>query len=267
MTSAHARPRPRADGRRAARLRLLVIALAPVAVLAPLAAFASGVTHHTVTVSHGSHKSTTRNAGSGNTGSGKAVPAVAASRLMWSKSFNPALALLSNYTKSGSTTAGFLALPLSYHTLASQEATATATFRTRWVDVKALLDGPNISQQGLSIQPSQFKLQIMHGATPASHRGNCHLQGATGHELAFGPSVDVADGRWHTITCVKFPDTRHGTEVLVIVDGVAGKPGWSSSPIGNIEPTGMLRLGGRSTLASSDSLDGWISSLQFWLAG
>jgi len=261
MTSPHARPRSRAGRPRPARLRLLVIALAPVAALAPLAAFASSPTLHNGSVSHASHKSTTRSV------SGPASSAAAVNRLMWSKTFSPALALLSNYTKARTSSAGFLALPLSYHTLAGQEATATARFRTRWVDVKAVLDGPNIAQQGLSIQPSQFKLQIMHGATPASHRGNCHIQGTTGHELAFGPDIDVADGNWHTITCIKFPDTAHGTEVLVIVDGVAGKPGWSSTPIGNIEPTGMLRLGGRSTLASSDSLDGWISSLQFWLAG
>jgi len=258
MTSAHARPRSKAGRPRSFRLRMLVIALAPVAALAPLVAFAASPTHHT---SHASHKGTTKVPSAG------ASTKVAVNHLMWSKGFSPALALLSNYTRTRTSTAGFLALPLSYHTLAGQQATATATFRTRWVDVKALLDGPNISQQGLSIQPSQFKLQIMHGATPASHRGNCHIQGTTGHELAFGPNIDVADGRWHTITCIKFPDTRSSTEVLVIVDGVQGKPGWSSTPIGNIEPTGMLRLGGRSTLASSDSLDGWISSLQFWLAG
>jgi hypothetical protein len=261
MRSSHAGPR--AGRRPSARLRLLVVVLAPVAALAPLAAHAAGTDHTTVTAGTVTHASTAHGAVSG----AAKASSTTIRRLMWSRSFNPALALLSNYTKARTTQAGFLALPYSYHTLGSQEAVATATFRTRWVDVKALLDGPNISQQGLSIEPSQFKLQIMHGATAASHRGNCHIQGTTGHVLAFGPNIDVADGKWHTITCTKYPDSRHGTEVVVVVDGLAGKPYWSSTPIGNIEPTGLVRLGGRSTLASSDSLDGWIQSLEFWLAG
>ena len=53
----------------------------------------------------------------------------------------------------------------------------------------------------------------------------------------------------------------------MIVDGVAGHAAWSRTPIGNVKPTGALRLGGRSSLASSDSLDGWISSLSYWLLG
>jgi len=264
MRSSHARPPSTARGRRPRRLRVLVLVLAPAAVLAPLVAQAGGLAHNTVTSSTLSHsRSTAHNTLSGRAG----APLGTTKRLVWRRTFNPALALLSSYTKAHSSTAGFLALPDSYHTLASQEAVASATFRTRWVDVKALLDGPNVSQQGLSVEPEQFKLQIMHGTTPASHRGNCHIAGATGHVLAFGPGIDVADGGWHTITCTKYPDGQHGTEVVVTVDGVAGRPYWSSTPIGNIEPTGPVRLGGRSTLASTDSLDGWISALQFWLAG
>ena len=45
------------------------------------------------------------------------------------------------------------------------------------------------------------------------------------------------------------------------VDGVIGRPYWCSTPIGNIRPAGLVRLGGRSTLAGIDSPDGWISSV------
>jgi hypothetical protein len=187
------------------------------------------------------------------------LPATAASG--WSRTWSPPLALLVH-----GTTAGYLALPLSMATLGSQKATATATFRTNWVDSRALKDGPNIAQHGLSSEPAQFKLQIAHGSLPSSHRGDCHLQGTTGHVLAYGPAIDVADGKWHSITCVKYPDTASGTQVVVFVDGIAGKPKWSHTPIGAIRPAGLLRLGGRSALASTDSLDGWISKVAFTLA-
>jgi hypothetical protein len=249
---------------RSSRLRLLVVVLAPVAVLAPLVAQAAAPTHNNIPASTTGHTSAVVH---------HAVPAkakaaaVTSKHLAWSRSWSPSLALLSDYSKSQPSSAGFKALPLSYHTRSWQLGEATATFKTRWVDVKALVDGPNISQQGLSIQPEQYKLQIMHGATPASHRANCHISGTTGHVLAFGPSIDVADGRWHTVSCIKYPDTAKGTKVVVIVDGIAGKAAWSRTPIGDVLPTGEIRLGGRSAKASSDSLDGWIRSVGFWLAG
>jgi hypothetical protein len=189
------------------------------------------------------------------------LPLSATAASGWSRTWTPPLALLVQ-----GNTAGYLAVPLSMATLGSQKATATATFRTNWVDSRAVTDGPNVAQHGLSTEPAQFKLQIAHGPLPGNHRGDCHLQGKTGHVLAYGPAIDVADGEWHSITCVKYPDTASGTKVVVIVDGVAGTPKWSHTPIGNINPVGPVRLGGRSTLASTDSLDGWISKVAFTLA-
>ncbi len=235
-------PVPRAS--RSRRGRLVVVVLAPLLVLAPLSAWAVGSS----TVSSPSHHV---KKAAGNVAAGSA----------WSRSFSPPLALLVH-----GTTAGFVSLPLSMSAAGSQKATATATFRTSWVDVRALKDGPNIAQQGLSIHPPQFKLQIAHGPRPSDHRGDCHIEGATGHVLAVGPNIDVADGRWHTITCIKYADTAKGTKVVVIVDGVAGKPKWSSTPIGSIRPVGGVRLGGRSAVASTDSLDGWIKRVGFKLS-
>jgi hypothetical protein len=176
----------------------------------------------------------------------------------WGYAWAPPL----NLTVHG-TRAHFVSLPQAMASRANQKIVSTARFRTSWVDVKALKDGPNIAQQGLSIHPPQFKLQIGHGPRPSDHRGDCHIAGATGHVLAYGPRIDVADGRWHTITCIKFPDSAKGTEVIVIVDGVAGAPKWSQTPIGAVKPVGPVRLGGRSALASTDSLDGWISKLTY----
>ena len=176
----------------------------------------------------------------------------------WGHAWKPPLDL----TVHGSV-ANYVSLPESMASLAAQKVVSTATFRTNWVDVKALTDGPNIAQQGLSVSPPQFKLQIAHGPNPTDHRGDCHIAGATGRVLAYGPRIDVADGKWHTIICIKYPDTATGTKVVVIVDGVAGKPKWSRTPIGDVQPVGAVRLGGRSARASTDSLDGWISRLTF----
>ncbi|MFI5099192.1 MAG: hypothetical protein ACHQE5_01550 [Actinomycetes bacterium] len=254
-------PVPRA--RRSHRGRLVVVALAPLLVLVPLSAWAVG----SATIASPGHHVKKTSATSAHVkkaaGTGqhvKKAAGTAAAGRTWSRSFAPPLALLVH-----GKTAGFVSLPLSMSALGSQKATATATFRTNWVDVKALKDGPNVAQQGLSIHPPQFKLQIAHGPRPSDHRGNCHIEGATGHVLAVGPNIDVADGKWHTITCVKYPDTAKGTEVVVIVDGVAGKPKWSRTPIGDIRPVGGVRLGGRSSVASTDSLDGWIQRLSFRL--
>jgi hypothetical protein len=261
MGTQHARYRA-ARPWQSARVRLLIVVLAPAFVLVPFVANAGSITHNKSPLSTASHTSPTVH----NSLPSKAT-VTTTKRLMWARTFSPPLSLLSNYRSCCKSSAQFLALPTSYHAKGSQIAVATVTFRTNWVDVKALVDGPNISQQGLSVQPQQFKLQIMHGATPASHRANCHVAGATGHVLAFGPSIDVADGRWHTVTCTKYADTAHGTKVVVTVDGIAGPARWSARPIGAVKPTGEVRLGGRSSLASSDSLDGWIQSLGYWLVG
>jgi hypothetical protein len=245
---------PRSTGTR--RHRLLLIVLAPALVLLPMSAWANSHTSH---LSHVAHlNQAAKQSQAARQGQPGTQTDAATKGARWSRSWSSPLALLVHGRR-----ADFVSLPVTMFALGSQQAVASATFRTNWVDSLALRDGPNVAQQGLSIQPQQFKLQIMHGATAASHRGNCHVAGATGHVLAFGPSIDVADGRWHTITCIKYPDGVNGTKVLVIVDGVAGKPRWSGSPIGDVRPTGAVRLGGRSSLASTDSLDGWISRLSF----
>jgi hypothetical protein len=272
MSGRHSRPvasTPRVRGR--GRARLMIVVLAPALVLAPLAAWAAN--GHVAKAKHGASahhkagvakatKTTTTTAKTKTTVKTAATAVTAAAAVAphsWARSWSPALALLIKST----TKVGYTSLSLSMHAGANQKAVATARFKTNWVDTRALKDGPNVMQQGLSIQPMQYKLQVMHGPNPSDHRANCHIQGTTGHILAFGPRIDVADGRWHTITCVKYADTARGTKVVVYVDGVAGPVKWSKTPIGNVLPTGLVRLGGRGPTLSSDSLDGWISKASF----
>ena len=249
MHGAHAAPPT--PKRTSKRKRLMVVILAPAVVLLPLTAQA------TIGKAAKPQKAVVATA-KVTKPAAKVTKSVATLPGRWRKSWSPALDL----TVVGAQ-ANFVALHKSMASLANQKVVSTATFRTNWVDVKALTDGPNIAQQGLSVSPPQFKLQIGHGPNPSDHRGNCHIAGATGHILAYGPRIDVADGQWHTITCIKFPDTARGTKVIVIVDGVAGTPKWSHTPIGDVVPVGAVRLGGRSSRASTDSLDGWVSKLNF----
>lgn len=237
-------PRTAVRGHLPTRIRLLVAGLSPLVVLLVLLVLL------TVTTGTASAASPSR----------PSDPV-----LVWANSWTPPLPLLSDYRKCCPSSAGFLALPDRLDVLASQRASATTTFMTRWVDWRAEIDSPNIAQQGLYNDVGQFKLQIGHGPGPAEHRGQCRVKGRTAAVLAVGPAIDVADGGWHTITCIKSADTATRTTVTVVVDGVAGSPKVSTKPVGDVHPPGALDLGGRSAVASSDSLDGWISSIEFWL--
>ena len=224
MSARHSRTAAPGHGRR--HLRLLVVALAPLVVLAPLTALA---------------------ASSGGT---------------WSRSWTPPLALLSSYSSKSTSTAGFKAVAYSIVATAGQRLVVTTRVKTRWVDTKATVDSPNILQEGMYGSSAQVKLQIGHGAKASAHRAQCRVAGAGGSVLATGPAIDVADGAWHTVKCAKSPDSGGRTKVVVTVDGVAGAATYSSKPIGRVAPPGKLDLGGRSTVASTDSLDGWIRSVK-----
>src|SRR5438045_9458679 len=112
--------RPAVVRRPIGRLRLLVVGLAPLAVLPPLTALAAST----------------------------GIVATSSSTV-WSRSWNPALALLSSYSAKSTSTAGFLALWHPIVASGAQRLTVTVQVRTRWVDSKATVDSPNILQEGL----------------------------------------------------------------------------------------------------------------------
>lgn len=211
----------------------MIIVLAPLLVLVPLSAWA---------------------AGTGATG------AAAFTGTSWSSSWSPPLSLLVQGSNEQ-----YKSLSTSFDAGAQQKATLTVRFRTDWVDTRARTDSPNVVQQGLYAEASQVKVQIQRGSTPASHRAQCRIAGTTGSVLATGPAIDVADGAWHTVECVKSPDGPGRTQVVVVVDGQVGAAAYSTTAIGNVQPGGAVRLGGRSSTASSDALDGWMSRLAWRL--
>jgi hypothetical protein len=115
-----------------------------------------------------------------------------------------------------------------------------------------LADGANVLQKGYSVGGvSQFKLQVDHRLGHPS----CVLTGRTGRIYRVEPRIDVADGRWHTLTCI-----RSGPRLTLVVDGVARA--WVSIPprlfIANTEP---LRVGGKGPAQGNDQFAGEIDNV------
>ncbi len=239
----HRTPRSRLHGRR----RLLIVVAAPLAVLVSLSAWAATVApapHHSV-------KAHTRAA---------TTLAVRYSHT-WSPPFNEP----SNYRPCCPSKAVFTTLPFSMNVYGNQEAVLTVRMRTNWIDIKALDHTPNIIQQGRYVQATETKISIHSGPKPMDHHAQCRIAGSSGGVInAQGPkSIDVADGNWHTITCIKFPDTTAGSSVQVIVDGVAGPVFHISHLIGNMINTGAVDLGGQGPTANKDSIDGRYISVSY----
>jgi len=181
-----------------------------------------------------------------------------ASTVRYSRTWSPPLNLASNYRPCCKSSARFTTLPFTMNVAGNEEAVLTVKMHTNWVDTKALTYTPNIIQQGRYVKPIEFKISIHSGRRPADHRAQCRVAGAGGTVTnAQGPAgVDVADGYWHTITCIKFRDGSHGTDVQVIVDGRAGPLTRSRTPIGNVISNDPVDLGGQGPVANKDSIDG-----------
>jgi hypothetical protein len=141
---------------------------------------------------------------------------------------------------------------------ASQTGTLSISMRTNWVHTRATKDSANIVQAGLYNDANQWKLQIKK-TWSHTHPAQCRVKGSAGAVMADGPAIDVADGAWHRIVCVKSADQGSTTTVQVFVDGVGGKV-YQVSRIGDVKPARVPTIGGRSTQPSSDSLDGWVDA-------
>jgi hypothetical protein len=115
-----------------------------------------------------------------------------------------------------------------------------------------LSDGANVVQKGYSVGGvSQFKLQVDHRLGHPS----CVITGRTGRIYRAEPWVDVADGRWHDLTCA-----RANNRLTTIVDGVPRA--WVRVPrrlsIANAEP---LRVGGKGPAQGNDQYAGEIDNV------
>jgi hypothetical protein len=115
-----------------------------------------------------------------------------------------------------------------------------------------LADGANVVQKGYSVGGvSQFKLQVDHRLGHPS----CVIAGNEARIYRAEPPLDVADGRWHDLACIRDAD-----RLTIMVDGlerasVAVPPTLS---IANSEP---LRVGGKGPNKGNDQFAGEIDNV------
>ena len=108
-------------------------------------------------------------------------------------------------------------------------------------------EGANVLQKGYSIGHSQFKLQV----DGVRGRPSCVLVGVASSRIyAAIADRSVANGRWHTVDCV-----RDGASLTVSVDGVlAGSVSLPTTlSVYNDDP---LRVGGKGSSANNDQFNG-----------
>jgi hypothetical protein len=115
-----------------------------------------------------------------------------------------------------------------------------------------LADGANVVQKGYSVGGvSQFKLQVDHRQGHPS----CVIASNRGRIYRAEPVLDVADGKWHNLACV-----RSATRLKIVVDGV--ERAWVALPpglsIANAEP---LRVGGKGPSKGNDQFAGEIDNV------
>jgi hypothetical protein len=115
-----------------------------------------------------------------------------------------------------------------------------------------LADGANVVQKGYSVGGvSQFKLQVDHRQGHPS----CVITGNRSRIYRAEPRLDVADGTWHDLTCI-----RSSARLTTVVDGVARA--WVALPVGlsiaNAEP---LRVGGKGPGRGNDQFAGEIDNV------
>jgi concanavalin A-like lectin/glucanase superfamily protein len=115
-----------------------------------------------------------------------------------------------------------------------------------------LADGANVLQKGYSVGGvSQFKLQVDHRLGHPS----CVLTGSQRRIYRAEPWLDVADGRWHNLMCIRSRD-----RLALTVDGV--ERAWVGVPAGlsiaNAEP---LRVGGKGPARGNDQFSGDIDNV------
>lgn len=137
----------------------------------------------------------------------------------------------------------------------TEEVAVTAVVRSLVPNPTA--DSPNVLQHGLYSDPSQVKMQI---TKDGKGRAACRFKGSAGSLLLTGPTTNVTDGGWHSVTC-----WRAGATLGVTVDGVTVT---RTREVGSISPSRPLTVAARG-LAPGDLSDQFSGDLDavVWALG
>lgn len=119
--------------------------------------------------------------------------------------------------------------------------------------------GSNVVEKGFFDDPrGQWKLQV----DGRRGRPSCVVQGQLDGRRATArvySSRGVADGRWHTVTCV-----RTATAVVIEVDGV--QRGRARVATGNVVNNAPVKIGAKNLRGDNDQFHGAIRSVTFHVA-
>lgn len=115
-------------------------------------------------------------------------------------------------------------------------------------------DGSNLVQKGYSQTGSQFKLQVDGAKGQPSCVVAGPVGGVNGIHVAKAKS-SVADGRWHTVDCV-----RQGDRLRIEVDGVAENEVAIPAEL-DITNEAPLRIGGKGVATNNDQFHGTLDDV------
>lgn len=92
-------------------------------------------------------------------------------------------------------------------------------------------DSADVFRKGLSTNSKTlWKLELRPSSTGLTEKARCYFHGTSGIVSIYGPK-NIADGAWHTITCVK-----SGSAVAIIQDGVTRTKAGTVGAISNSAP-------------------------------
>lgn len=124
-------------------------------------------------------------------------------------------------------------------TLNPGTATVTVTAKVRFTVIPSrIVVDYDLVRKGLSFtKGGEFKMEIYPSASYATGPAYCLFKDAAGKVASIRDTRNLADGKWHTISCVKT-----STSVKVIVDGVTRS---TSASLGSISNTAPVTVGAK----------------------
>jgi concanavalin A-like lectin/glucanase superfamily protein len=114
-------------------------------------------------------------------------------------------------------------------------------------------DSADAIRKGLSTNSKTFwKIELRPSSTRKTEKVRCYFRGTSGTVSLYGPA-NVADGRWHTITC-----TKQAGSISITQDGTTRTKAGTAGSISNSAP---LTVGAKAS--NDDAYTGLIDEASF----